>query len=201
MPNKKKVVKMNLQDFHQYVKDQQKAKSSTSTERRGGGSSRSGGLRGRLRDQNDDRKIDTRNSHTRPGATQGSGSGFKSSKSGFRSRTSARIVKDAAPAPDVQDDTLFPSLCVTEDGEAALPATSVSLGAWSNGIQSIIDAKDAEPELRKPTRTRRRRYSDDYSDYTDNDYSGHESDYEDAPKEDQAKDKDEVDSDADWEDL
>jgi len=188
---------MNLQEFNAYVKKQSAPKpTSTATSSRTSSRSGGSGLRARLRDSNDRnarQERSTRNAAKNPG--------FKSAKSGFRSKSAAKVVKDAPPAPDTADDVLFPSLCVTENGDEALTAIPVSLGNWSNGIDTIIAAKDIVQET-KSRNTRRRRYSE-YSE--DSYYSQDEAEYEkeqhDSNSNSKSKANTNEDSDADWDNL
>lgn len=214
MQNKKtfsKGKKLNLQEFNAYLQEQATPKRSTTSGQRSSGNG-SGGLRSRLRNRLDHNSNSGSSEHGRGRNDTRVQKGFRSAaKDGFKSKTSARVVKEKLPTPKMDDNKVFPSLCITEDGQAVLHTAPVSLGVWSNGIDTIIAAKDLEPETKsKSTRTCRHRYSSDYSDYSDYDnYSDYEEEepkrqhhqHSDNKENKENKEKGITYDESDWEDL
>lgn len=115
----------------------------------------------------------------------------KTDKKVIRYSTVSTVKQVKSSVPDLHDNSLFPSLLINEQGETVDFTPSNAGGAWSRGIQSIIDAKDlVPPEMLKKNQQRPRldSYLDDDSVCSDNDT------YED-------RQNDNSDSDDEWAEL
>lgn len=155
--NKAKPVKMSLGEFHNYVKEQEQEKikksRTISGSRRGGGGKLSDRLKSR-RTQGRDNRTQRR---SRPVELQ----------------TAAKVAGSKPSVDNLSfNENTFPAL-----GESVVE--TVVKGAWTEGIQTIINAKDLPDPSTIPKNLQRHHPNDDYvsdeSEFYSDDY------YDDSP--------------------